>query len=160
MKKRTVYFLIVAFLVLAPLSVFSQPYKTGVGVRFGGFSGLTVKHFLSSKNALEGMLTFRWNGTVITGLYEWQNPIKGAPNLDWEIGLGAHIGFFNEGYVYQKHYYESQTTVGADFIIGLEYTFKDAPFSIGLDWKPAVNFAGYSGWWNDGFGLSIRFNFK
>jgi hypothetical protein len=161
MKKRTtLYAVIFLFMAIVPLSVFSQPYKTGIGARLGGFSGFTVKHFVNNKNAIEGLLTFRWRGTVITGLYEWQNPISGAPNLDWEIGLGGHIGIFNDSYTYYDHHYDSETVVGIDFIIGLEYTFTDAPFSIGLDWKPAINFTSDGGWWGDGIGLSVRYNFK
>jgi len=159
MKKRIVFYVVAVLLLSSvPLSGFSQRYKTGIGARLGGFSGFTVKHFVNNQNAIEGLLTFRWGGTVITGLYEWQKPISGAPNLDWEIGLGAHLGFINDDYTYYHHHYNSETVAGIDFIIGLEYTFKDAPISIGLDWKPAINFTD-AGWWGDGIGLSVRYNF-
>jgi hypothetical protein len=156
--KRKVVFLIAFALLLSFSATKAQPYKTGLGVRLGTFSGLTVKHFVSSKNALEGILSFRWGGTAITGLYEWQKQIKGAPGLDWEIGLGGHIGFWDSN----KYYWardNSSAIVGLDFILGLEYTFKDAPFSIGLDWKPAFNIIGDDHWWSDGAALSIRYNF-
>ena len=51
----------------------SQDYKTGVGLRGGLSNGLTVKHFISEKSAIEGLLSTRWRGFDITGLYEIHN---------------------------------------------------------------------------------------
>ena len=97
MKKNIVFHVvIIAILSLIAIPGNAQNYKTGAGLRLGTFSGFTIKHFVSRQNALEGLLTFRWNGTSITGLYEWQNPIKGAPNLDWEIGLGRTYRLFQQ----------------------------------------------------------------
>ena len=79
----------------------------------------------------------------------------------WFFGFGAHIGFWNGDYTY--HYWgttgETYTVVGIDGILGLEYSFKEVPISLSLDWKPAFNFVGYSGWWADGGALSIRYIF-
>lgn len=144
------------------LSALAQNYNTALGARLGYFNGFTVKHFVSESNALEGIVSFRWQGFVITGLYEWQKPIKGAPGLDYFLGLGGHIG------VWDRRYYGwgdrdrdgNFTVVGVDFIAGLEYTFAEVPFNIGLDWKPAFNLIGDNHWWGDGFALSIRYAFK
>jgi len=49
--------------------------------------------------------------------------------------------------------------VGIDFILGLENNFKEIPFNISIDWKPAYNLTGYSGFWADGGAISIRYIF-
>ncbi|MGV8962485.1 MAG: hypothetical protein ACOH2V_03790 [Candidatus Saccharimonadaceae bacterium] len=152
MKFKTI---LIAGLLLALTSTISaQNYNTGVGARVGFFNGITLKHFLSPSNALEGIVNFRWGGAIVTGLYEWQQPIPGAPGLDYFLGVGAHVGFF-DSYKYDD---SASTVVGADVIAGLEYTFPTAPFTIGLDYKPAFNIIGDNHIWADGVALSLRFN--
>lgn len=154
MKLKT--FLFATLLLLTATTISAQNYKTGIGARVGFFNGITVKHFVSPGNALEGIVNFRWGGAIVTGLYEWQQPIHSAPGLDYYLGIGAHVGFFND-----KDYKwadSSSTIVGADLVAGLEYTFPTAPFSIALDYKPAFNFIGDNHIWADGVALSLRFN--
>ncbi len=152
MKFKT--FLIAAVLLVISSSISAQNYNTGIGARVGFFNGITVKHFISPSNALEGIVNFRWGGAIITGLYEWQQPIPSAPGLDYFLGVGAHVGFF-DSYKWDN---EASTIIGADVIVGLEYTFPTAPFTIGLDYKPAFNIIGDNHIWADGVALSLRFN--
>ena len=139
----------------------AQDYNTGIGFRGGFSSGLTVKHFVGPKAAFEGILSTRWNGFIITGLYEVHNQAFNAEGLKWYFGFGGHIGFWNGNYNknYWGDYGTSYTVVGIDGILGLEYSFKDVPINLSLDWKPAFNFVGYSGFWADGGALSIRYIF-
>ena len=152
MKFKT--FLIAAVLLVISSSISAQNYNTGIGARVGFFNGITVKHFGSPSNALEGIVNFRWGGAIVTGLYEWQQPIPSAPGLDYFLGVGAHVGFF-DSYKWDN---EASTIIGADVIVGLEYTFPTAPFTIGLDYKPAFNIIGDNHIWADGVALSLRFN--
>ncbi|GAB1405423.1 hypothetical protein MASR1M74_26040 [Lentimicrobium sp.] len=160
MSRKT--FFVTALILLFAGAVHAQNYSTALGARVGFFNGLTIKHFVSADNAIEGIAAFRWNGFILTGLYEWQKPIKGAPGLDYEVGIGGHVGFWD-----RHHYYwyddddpdDNITVAGLDFILGLEYTFKEVPFNLALDWKPAFNFIGDHHWWGDGVALSIRFTF-
>ena len=153
-----------------------QDYNTGIGVRLGGLtSGLTVKHFVNPTSAIEGILGFGYRSFVITGLYEKHNYISTAPGLKWLYGLGAHIGFFryggyyyrvkynygngNHGYVYYVEYPGNTATVaGVDFILGMDYKFRNAPFNVGLDIKPFFDFYNGPYGYFDG-ALSIRFAF-
>ncbi len=160
MKLR--YFVIVVTLVLFSFGAEAQNYRTGLGARLGYFNGLTVKHFVSESNAIEGIASFRWNGFIITGLYEWQKPIRNANGLDYFLGIGGHVGAWGRGdrwWGNAPYDDDGFTIVGIDFIAGLEYTFAEVPFNIGLDWKPALNFGGYR-WWGDGIALSIRYTFR
>jgi len=137
-----------------------QSYSTGIGLRGGLASGVTVKHFISDKAALEGILSTRWRGTIITGLYEIQQIAFDTPGLYWYYGGGAHIGFWGN---YRSHPWfddnASYTVIGIDGILGLEYAFAEIPFNVSLDWKPAVNLTGYSGLWADGGAFSVRYIF-
>lgn len=156
MKLKT--FFIAGLLLAISTTISAQNYNTGIGARVGFFNGLTVKHFLNPNNAVEGILNFRWDGVIVTGLYEWQNPLPNAPGFDYYLGLGGHIGFFDD-YEWDDEYDDGTTSVvGVDLIVGLEYTFDQAPFTIGLDYKPAFNFIGDNHIWADGLALNLRFN--
>ena len=98
MKIKTLLFAAM-LLSMASLSQ-AQNYSTAAGLRLGYFNGLTIKHFISGTNALEGIASFRWGGFAVTGLYEWQKPVKGADNLDYFLGLGGHIGFWDNNNYY------------------------------------------------------------
>ncbi len=87
---------------------------------------------------------------LITGLYEYENIAFNAPGLNWYMGGGAHIGFWNKynskanWWNYNNHP-DSYTVFGVDFIIGLEYAFGQVPLNIAIDYKPGFNFIGYTG---------------
>lgn len=159
MKLKTVF--LSGILLALATTISAQNYRTGVGARLGFFNGITAKHFVSNNNAIEGILNFRWHGAIVTGLYEWQNPLPSAPGFDYFLGIGAHVGFFDSGkYGWDSDETGNFTIVGADVIAGLEYTFPTAPFTIGLDYKPAFNFIGDNHFWGDGFALSLRYNLR
>jgi hypothetical protein len=154
--KRCVLTLIIACCIV--LMANAQDYKTGIGLRAGFSSGLTLKHFKSRKIALEGLLTTRWQGFDITGLYEVHNKAFDVNNLNWYYGGGAHIGFYNGNYADWGRTGTTYTVIGIDGILGLEYTFDEIPINLGIDWKPTFNLIGYTGIWSEG-ALSIRYVF-
>jgi len=88
----------------------AQQYNTAFGVRLGYDSGLSLKHFFAPANAAEFILSASPRYFQLAGLYEYQQPIPGAPNLDWYLGLGAHIG----GIHHNKDNYDSSFLIGAD----------------------------------------------
>jgi len=158
MKKLVITFLIVFGLVTVGNA---QDYKTGIGLRGGFENGLTLKHFTREKSAMEFILSSRWRGFEVTGLYEIHNQAFDAERLKWFIGFGGHIGFWNGDYT-NKYWGDpgiNYTVAGIDGILGLEYSFSEVPINLSLDWKPAFNFVGYSGFWVDGGALSIRYIF-
>jgi hypothetical protein len=137
----------------------AQEYKTGVGLRGGFSNGLTIKHFLGERNAIEGIIATRWKGVDITGLYELHNRAFEVEHLNWYYGFGAHVGFYDGSNTTWGTYGTSYTIVGIDGILGIEYSFSEAPINIGLDWKPAINVIGDNHFWGDGGALSIRYIF-
>jgi hypothetical protein len=156
--KKLILALTVALFILAPAK--AQDYKTGIGVRGGLYNGLTIKHFLGSKTAVEGLLSTRWGGFEITGLYEINNDNAfDVDRLNWYFGLGGHIGFYNGDNTTWGTAATSYTVIGVDGILGLEYNFSEVPINISIDWKPAFNLVGYSRFFGDGGALSLRYIF-
>jgi hypothetical protein len=137
----------------------AQDYSTGIGLRGGFANGITIKHFVSQKAAFEGIIASRWRGLELTGLYEIHNRAFQTDRLNWYIGFGGHIGFWNGDNARWGTANTAYTVVGVDGILGLEYNFLQVPFNISIDWKPAFNFYGYSGFWADGGAISIRYIF-
>lgn len=159
MKKCFLIFSIALLFSSVGSITYGQLYNTGVGARLGFFNGLTVKHFSQEGRAVEGILSTRWDGFIVTGLYEFQRQFPDVNNLEWYFGGGAHIGFWQaDRYPHAGN--TATNVVGLDLIIGVEYTFDEIPFSAGLDWKPAFNLIGDTRWWGDGAALSIRYTFR
>ncbi len=133
----------------------AQDYKTGIGLRLGLYNGLTIKHFFDGNDAIEGLLTTRWGGFEVVGLYEVHHPAFNTSGLKWYYGVGANVGFYGASYPGG-----SETVVGIDGVLGMEYSFKSAPINLSLDWKPQLNLVGYSHFFGDGLALSIRYILK
>lgn len=154
MKMKKIIFAIITVIVMAATSS-AQDYNTAFGGRLGPSNGFTIKHFISNGAALEGLITARWNGFMITGLYEICNPVFKMKGLYWHYGFGAHAGSWNDNYKKDKQ--ENSFAIGIDGIVGLEYNFYNLPISIGLDYKPGVNFTGSPFGMLDEIGISLRY---
>jgi hypothetical protein len=156
MKKLTLTLAIVFSLSLVANA---QDYKTGIGLRGGFYNGLTVKHFIGDKAALEGLLATRWGGLEITVLYEIHKPLSDVERLKWFYGIGGHVGFYDGDKTTWGDAGTTYSVVGIDLILGLEYSFSEIPLNLGIDWKPLFNFVGYNKFFGDGGALSIRYIF-
>lgn len=138
----------------------AQDYSTGIGLRGGWYNGLTAKHFLSEKSAVEGILTTRWQGFSVTALYELHKYTAfGVERLNWYYGGGAHLGFWNGTYTTWGTAGTTYLVIGIDGILGIEYNFAEIPINLSLDWKPAFNLIGYFDFWVDGAAASVRYIF-
>jgi hypothetical protein len=135
-------------------------YKTGVGVKFLDGAGITLKHFVNEKAALEGIGFFWDRGARITALYELHFDISGAPGLKWYIGPGVHVGFYRYKYKYDRYdRYDGGSFAGVDGVLGLDYKIKNAPLNLSVDWQPSFEFGlnrGFTGSWG-GFGIRYTF---
>lgn len=154
--------IIIALTLLLSISYNSnaQDYSTGIGLRGGFASGITIKHFIGEKAALEGIVGTVYRGAFITGLYEIHSySAFDVERLNWYYGAGGHIGFWN-GYVGHPWFNtnRSYTVIGVDGILGMEYNIEEIPINISLDIKPAFNLVGYTGLWIDG-AFSVRYIF-
>ncbi|HMM16057.1 MAG TPA: hypothetical protein PKC47_00770, partial [Petrimonas sp.] len=111
MKLRNLFIVTVLAVTAITTTANAQNYKTAFGARLGYDSGITLKHFFAPASAFEGILSASPRYFQLTGLYEYQQPLPGAPGLDWYVGLGAHLGN-----VYYKDYNGSRFLLGGDLI--------------------------------------------
>lgn len=133
-------------------------YTTAVGVKVYPGS-ISVKHFVKSDAALEGLAYFWKYGFRATGLYEFHGDINGAPGLKWYIGPGAHIGFWNNDWEKRYPNREDGVQVGVDGVVGLDYKINGAPINLSLDWQPSFNLIGYTYFEGGWGGFAVRFTF-
>lgn len=129
----------------------SSDYRTALGIKFYP-TGITVKHFVTDKHALEGIGYFFNYGARISGLYEIHFDISSVAGLKWYVGPGAHIGFYNNKY-------GGATAFGVDGVLGLDYKVNTIPLNLSLDWQPSIEFGsgfnnGFTGNWG---GIAIRY---
>ncbi len=150
-----------AFLMIA-FSVQSQPYQLAGGFRLGYPASLSIKYLPSANRQLEGILGFRsfgnYSWTMAGATYAKYAGIKSVKGLNWFAGGGASVYIWSwkgsiTGY--------SSSTFGVMAHAGLDYTFKDLPLNLSLDWMPVFFLNGYeSGFGGDYFGLSARYIFN
>jgi hypothetical protein len=162
MKKSLLAVAALILVALFPSTVKSQSmgyeYKTALGIKF--FPGaISIKHFIHSDRAIEGLGYFWDHGFRFTGLYEIHGDINGAAGLKWYIGPGAHLGVYNDGWYYKNYYYASgDLSLGLDGVLGLDYKIRNAPINLSLDFQPSLEIIShpyFSGWG----GLGIRYTF-
>jgi len=130
----------------------SSSYTTALGVKVWDGGGISIKHFVSDNNALEGIGYFWTQGVRITGLFEIHGPISGTTGLKWYVGPGAHIGFYNTKF-------GNGSFAGIDAVLGLDYKFKGVPINMSLDWQPSFEFGDNRGFVGSWGGLGIRYTF-
>ena len=124
--------------------VFKTPYQTSLGVRLGGTSGASIKHYFRPATAVEGILGTFGNGFSITGLVEKNAQAFDVEGLNWYYGAGAHVAFYNGNRYYNVYGRElnrdnHDVGVGVNGIIGLEYILPDGiPVAFSLDLKPFI----------------------
>jgi hypothetical protein len=156
MKKALI---IMVLAVTIGVSAQAQDYKTSLGLRAGVPYGVTIKHFLDKTNALEGILAGRYGGFVITGLWESEHWTGKYPGLNWYYGAGANVGFWGAGENPHLSETDSGATIGANGVLGLEYTFDDFPLNLSLDVMPTLNLFSSSVFFEISGALSIRYVF-
>lgn len=109
-------------------------------------NAISVKHFLSTSVALEGLFSF--NPVAIGALAEVHHPLSSTPGLRWLFGGGAFV------------YFEDGVGVGAQGMLGLDYKFTGVPINLSLDWKPELDLTNEFSFEPAAVGLSLRFVLK
>lgn len=143
-------FFVMAALLVSTLAVSAQEYNWAVGVRGGGFSGLTVKKNNGS-NAIEAGLSFSSYGLSVDGVYLWQQPVI-TDGFTLYYGGGAYLGLWDLEV-------KSGLAVGAEGVVGLEYKIPGAPIAFSLDYRPSIYVIPNVGFDFYNFGLGVKFCF-
>ena len=146
--------------------------KLGVGLMLGDPTGFTGKYWVAQKNAIDFGLGFGfagrqcdrygcyggYNSSSLNADYLWHPSVlaRGAVELDWHIGVGARLWFWDWGNRYNNHSGVVNLSIRAP--IGLDLMFSNPNFlEIYAEITPAIyfydRFLGFEG------GLGIRFYF-
>ncbi len=130
----------------------AQPYRTSLGVIYdAGKSrynslGPVLKLFFSARSAGEASVYFNKGGYHASLLYQYHFPLDAKKNFNCYAGAGVYNIIFPRA------------------VIGFEYKFANAPFSISTDWRPYYIYFSdddidpNEGWQQ--FGLSLRYIIK
>ncbi len=149
------------------LATDGDSYNTAIGLRAGETSGLTIKHFISNRTAIEGILGVWHHGFNATILFEQHQSAFSVSGLNWYYGGGGHVSVVNRNRVWYNYrgdryvrYYDQNLALGIDGIIGIEYKIPKAPFSVSLDVKPYIEVISNGNIWtglDPGFGIKVTF---
>jgi len=153
----------IAFLIGAITFASGQDYNTAVGARLGYPLSLSIKHFLSEDNAVEGYVGFRgnvsYNWISVSGAYQKHTDIN-IEDLDgfrWYWGAGASAYFWNYQSASLRDQYNS-LSIGVQGYLGVEYTFSETPLSLSADWVPTFFLNGFSSGFGSRYGsLGVRY---
>jgi hypothetical protein len=131
--KTKIFNLFMAFFLLTTMSQ-AQDYKTSIGGKVGYGLVASYKTFMNDTKALDIYGGIHWAGSLMGGVnYSIHKDIQSVDGLRWYYGFGGN--FFNYGGVLGAvNWFE----VGVSGNIGLEYTFKDIPLNISVDYVPTI----------------------
>lgn len=182
--KKTIVLSLLAFLFMCGHKLAAQQYKMAGGFRIGDSEGVAIKAFLNEQHAAEFLWTFRNTGMQWTGLFEFHAPalVERTEGFYWYYGFGPHIGY-NQGLgchgdcitqdttqapggaiIIRESYNSSKQNyfaMGMNFIMGLEYRFISLPLTVGLEYKPLIEFfnrSQFNNQFND-FAISVKYTF-
>ncbi len=148
------------------LAINSPNYKTAIGIRGGETSGLTVKQFVRSDKAIEGIIGFWHRGLSGTILFEKYAPAFNVSGLNWYYGAGGHVAFETGGSATyyrndrHNHYRDGSIGLGVDGLVGMEYKIPSTPLALSLDVKPYVEVVTKGSTWfslDPGLGIKVVF---
>lgn len=168
-------FRFISSLVFCLLFVFSaqaqSDYNNAIGLRLGAPMAISYKHKLNNTGAVELTLStqgrqqvyssYRWLG--VSAGYQIHNDlnlnIKGLEQLQWYYGGGLSAFFWSWRYdsAFSQSAY-SNTSLGIQGYLGLDYTFKNTPINLTLDWTPVFFLNGFGSGLGAGYAqLGVRY---
>ena len=158
MKK---YVFLIPLLLIGWLSVGqAQTYKSAIGARLGYPLSATYKTFLNENSALEvfagtrGFSGYRW--ISVSGAYQIHKPFSksNVDGLNFYYGAGASVYFWS----FDLDLDESTTTFGLQGYLGLDYSLKNTPINLTVDWIPTFFVGGFGAGFGAGYGsLGVRY---
>ena len=147
-------------------SVAQQTRNNQLGVRLGGYSGFSFRHWNMLKNQNTGfelsLVTWSpYHGSLFSGMIE-----KNIP-LNHNFYLYAGGGVFWGNYEYRPYYYKTgdkwyayqdrSPYFGLVGVIGCDYYIPGIPVTAGVDMKPLFFNVVYPYFWDAGLNIRYRF---
>ena len=161
MKKMVCSFLIISGICFISSVSAQDSYKTALGVRLSSSApmvsnSISLKHFLNERTAIEALFSFG-DPLALGVLVEMHKPV-GTSGIQWYYGGGGYLAFV-KSYNVTKNKDETNTNVGAQGVVGLDYKFVNLPLNLSLDWKPELNLVRDINFEPAAVGFTARFTF-
>ena len=148
MNRSAIFLLLLTAALVTEIK--AQPYEHAGGIRAGYSSGITYKGFFRYQmSAIGADILYNRHGFNLTGLYLYH--LEPFRDDKWLV----HVGGGAFGGEWDKEF-----SIGLAASAGLEYTIRDIPLNIGIEWKPMVNLFRVTAVDFLDFGLSIRYRFS
>jgi hypothetical protein len=144
--------ILLALLAIGFAHVQAQEYDLALGLRAGSATGLTLKRFITSSAALEGMILYRQGGARAIGMIEAHIPV--SDGLSLMIGGGGHAGFTSSQFEEARY---NRLAAGVDFILGAEYVFSRSPIAVSFDIMPAIELIDGARLSGNNAGVTLKF---
>jgi hypothetical protein len=146
---NTRFILLLLAVICIPAALSAQPYEHAGGIRAGYSSGLSYKgFFLHRMSAIEIDALYNQHGLNLAGMFVMH--VEPFRNSRWLLYFGG--GLFGGNW-------DQELSAGVAAIGGMEYTLRDLPLNIGLDWRPMGNLYKEGSYDLLDFGLTIRYRF-
>ncbi|HKK76120.1 MAG TPA: hypothetical protein VJ953_13660 [Saprospiraceae bacterium] len=134
-------------------------YNTAVGLRLGYPLSASLKKFVGEDLAAEAYVGFRgfsgYSWVNIAAALQKHAPIEDIDGLQWYYGGGATVLFYSYDFGFDGG---SNTGIGLQGYLGLDYKFDDVPLSVTLDWIPTLFISGFTNGFGAGYGsLGVRY---
>lgn len=159
MKKTLL--LIPFMLLLFMASSQAQTYQKAIGARLGYPLSLSYKTFVNESSAVEvfagtrGFSGYRW--ISVSGAYQIHKPLSAAKTdgLNFYYGAGASAYFWSFDLDDTD---EASISLGLQGYLGLDYSLKNSPINITVDWIPTFFIGGFGAGFGAGYGsLGVRY---
>ena len=146
MQKTCIFLLLSLALLASSQLAHGQVYRTAVGARLGYPVSASIKHFISETSALEAYAGirpyFRYVGVNASAAYLYHQPIDAVDNLQWYVGGGASVFFWNYNAGFVNEF--ASLGFGINGYLGLDYVLDDYPVNLTVDWVPSIFLGGNS----------------
>jgi hypothetical protein len=133
-------FLIGAFVLAMLFCASASGQQFGVGIIAGNPTGLSVKKWLESGNAIDGAAAWSFEGDGAVQLhadYLWHHHFASLPErMPLYYGLGGRLSFEEDG---RRH--DGDTRAGVRVPVGITYLFESAPVDIFFEVVPTLDVA-------------------
>ncbi|MBI2620082.1 MAG: hypothetical protein HYW57_08385 [Ignavibacteriales bacterium] len=151
--RRSMMVVLVGVMVFAGKQAGAQPKKLGVGVIIGAPTGLTIKYWNSSREAIHGYVGGGFGGLTVGADYSFHSNAFNRHEVPFYYGPGVFIGSSNVG---GPRFESNQLGLGLRMMFGVDYLFPSHPFDLAFELGPALVLSPVVGVGLEG-GLAFRF---
>jgi len=154
MKKIILAFLVL-FCIFSFRNSYSQNSGTGLGIIVGEPSGITIKHWVNSKNAIDGAIAWSFveNGTFhIHADYLYHMDVFSNPKIPFYFGIGGRIKLKNGNDA-------ADNKIGARVPVGIDVYFPEHSLGMFVEIVPVLDLSPDIGVSFNG-AIGLRYFFK